>query len=77
MEYLYVTIRYKDIVDQDLKVPGNLVIEELIEIIKLALNLSQVNIQNIQAEPLGKLLNKKKTLIDEEILHGALLTLIS
>lgn len=76
MDYIMVTLQTDTAQRIDLKVPGFVVIEDLLDMLTDSLNLKKSNDLKLQAEPLGRILNNYKTLNQEGVAHGALLTLI-
>lgn len=76
MDYIFITLKIPGRDEVDLKVPTFITIAELISIIKQSLKLEQIKLQSLQAEPLGKILQSDQTLNQENVLNGALLTLI-
>lgn len=60
----------------DLKVPTFVRIEELLEMLGEALGIPVSSENKLQAEPLGRILNNSKTLEEETVTQGSLLTLI-
>ncbi|MBT2293169.1 EsaB/YukD family protein [Paenibacillus albidus] len=60
----------------DLKLPGLVPVSELLEMLKDTLELPGQREQRLQAEPLGRILDNARSLEEEGVSHGALLTLI-
>lgn len=76
MDYIMVTLQAATNQRYDLKVPVFVTIEELLSMLIESLNLKGNREVRLQAEPLGRILNNSKTLDQEGVAHGALLTLI-
>lgn len=76
MDYIMVTLQAGTAQRYDLKVPVFVTIEELLGMLIESLNLKGDRDVRLQAEPLGRILNNSKTLDQEGVAHGALLTLI-
>lgn len=76
MDYIMVTLQAGTAQRYDLKVPVFVTIEELLGMLIESLNLKGDRDVRLQAEPLGRILNNNKTLDQEGVAHGALLTLI-
>ena len=76
MDYIMVTLQADTAQRYDLKVPVFVTIEELLGMLTESLNLKGNKDIRLQAEPLGRILNNSKTLDQEGVAHGALLTLI-
>lgn len=75
MDYLMVTFRTEN-KEMDLKVPAFVRIEELLEMLADALHIPIGRENRLQAEPLGRILDNSKTLEQEGMTQGSLLTLI-
>lgn len=60
----------------DLRIPAFVPVGELIEIFGEALRIPVNENNRLQAEPLGRILDNEKTLQEEEVMHGSILTLI-
>ena len=75
MDYILLTfcIENKEI---DLKVPTFVKVAELLSMLAAALNVSISPANQLQAEPLGRILENDKTLEQEMVTQGSLLTLI-
>jgi uncharacterized ubiquitin-like protein YukD len=76
MGYVMVTFRAGNRVNIDLKVPSFVPVDELLGMLSEALGITVGRDNRIQAEPLGRILDNNRTLEDEGVAHGALLTLI-
>lgn len=76
MEYIFVTLRSKEEVLYELKIPTHITVGELLKIFRSALGLQIDENAMLHVEPLGRILGKEEVLSDEEIYNGALLTLI-
>lgn len=76
MDYIMVTFQTDTARRMDLKVPVFVTIEELLGMLTESLNLKGRPEAKLQAEPLGRILSNSKTLDQEGVAHGALLTLI-
>lgn len=76
MDYVLVTFVAGNVPEKELKVPVFVTVSELIEMLAEALNLSIRPDNRIQAEPAGRILDNRRTLEEEGITDGALLTLI-
>lgn len=76
MDYIMITFQTESKENIDLRVPVFVNIEELLVMLSEALHLTRRREVKLQAEPLGRILNNSKTLEEEGVAHGALLTLI-
>ncbi|WP_339289892.1 EsaB/YukD family protein [Paenibacillus sp. FSL E2-0201] len=76
MDYIMVTLQTGIAQRIDLKVPVFVTIEELLVMLASSLHVKMNGDVRLQAEPLGRILNNSKTLDQEGVAHGALLTLI-
>ena len=76
MEYIFVTIQAKETGTMDMKVPSFVTVNELLTMLSESLNFSFSPDAQIQAEPLGRILEKNATLEDEGITNGSLLTIL-
>lgn len=76
MDYVMVTLLLGHDRELDLKVPGFVSVKQLLEMLAEALFLTLGDDARLQAEPLGRILDNEKTLQEEGVAHGALLTLI-
>ncbi|NLD47422.1 MAG: hypothetical protein GX660_09515 [Clostridiaceae bacterium] len=75
MDYIMVTFQSgKNSID--LKVPVFVKIEELLVMLSEALNMDMGKGNRLQAEPLGRILDNDRTLQEENVTQGSLLTLI-
>lgn len=75
MEYVMVTLK-AGTVEADLKLPAEIPVSELLEMLEEPLELKQPLRSRLQAEPLGRILESARSLEEEGVSHGALLTLI-
>ncbi len=75
MDYIMITFRIGN-KNVDLKVPVFVKAEELIWMLIEALNIPMGRENRLQAEPLGRILDNSKTLEQESVTHGSILTLI-
>ncbi|QNU67809.1 EsaB/YukD family protein [Ruminiclostridium herbifermentans] len=76
MEYILVTFKTENMKEIDLKVPTFVKISEILSMLSESFNLFLNDRNRLQAEPLGRILDNGKTLQDEGVGAGALLTLI-
>ncbi len=78
MDYIMVTFQADSRPAVDLKIPAFVTAGELLAMLDEALNLELDAGQGgrLQAEPLGRILDGRRTLEEEGVGHGALLTLI-
>lgn len=76
MDYIMISFQYGSGEPVDLKVPVFVTAEELIEIMHEAIGSPSGSEWRLQAEPLGRILNLGRTLEQEGVAHGALLTLV-
>ncbi|WP_199613904.1 EsaB/YukD family protein [Paenibacillus alkalitolerans] len=76
MDYVMVTFEADNNLNVDLKIPLFVTPGELISMLSEALGVSFTPENRLQAEPLGRILAHDRTLADEGVAHGALLTLI-
>ena len=74
MEYILVTLNYSKNGSVDMKIPAFMTVEEFIGIICKIYGVSGTI---LQSEPLGILLDKKKSFAEQQVEHGALLALHS
>ena len=72
MEYILATVRCGDIND-DLKIPSDIPVGELTDMIN---ELYGTDCKTLHANPKGMICDKSRTLSQQEIGHGAILTLI-
>ena len=60
----------------DLRVPGFVKVAELLDMLADALSFPRESARSLQAEPLGRILDPDKTLDEEQVTEGSLLTLV-
>jgi uncharacterized ubiquitin-like protein YukD len=75
MDEMMITLQTGD-QQMDLKVPVFVSVGELIDMLSAALGISAGPENKIQAEPLGRILRNDRTLEEEEVTQGSLLTLL-
>ncbi|MDD2234882.1 MAG: EsaB/YukD family protein [Desulfitobacteriaceae bacterium] len=75
MDYILLTFCTED-KEIDLKVPTFIKMAELLSLLAVALNIPISSANKLQAEPLGRILDNDKTLEQEMVTQGSLLTLI-
>lgn len=75
MEYIMITFQIEN-KQTDLKVPVFIKIKELLEMISEALEVDINSDNRLQAEPLGRILDNEKTLEEETVTQGSLLTVV-
>ena len=75
MDYILVTFLAGN-TSEDLKVPVFVKIEELLGMLSEALSIRIGRENRLQAEPLGRILSNDKTLEEEGVTQGSILTLI-
>ena len=71
MDYILISLNYGDKVE-DLRIPSFTSVAELISIFN---NIYGISSKELHAEPRGIILDRNKTLAEQGVLHGALLTL--
>ena len=71
MDYILVSLNYGD-KTEDLRIPSFASVAELISMFNDIYGLSG---KELHAQPRGIILDKNKTLAEQSVLHGALLTL--
>ncbi|AZK48633.1 EsaB/YukD family protein [Paenibacillus lentus] len=76
MDYIMITFQAGERLVKELKVPTFVTAEELLTMLSEALGLSIAPEHRLQAEPLGRILDPTRTLEEEGVAFGALLTLI-
>lgn len=77
MDYIMVTLRTEQGASADLKVPAFVSVDELIVMLREALSMPDNGTSaRLQAEPLGRILVNHRTLGEEGVTQGALLTII-
>ncbi|MUG44365.1 EsaB/YukD family protein [Paenibacillus woosongensis] len=76
MDYVVVTFQAGESFAKELKVPAFVTSGELLAMLSDALGLSITPEHRLQAEPLGRILDPARTLEEEGVAFGALLTLI-
>lgn len=76
MEYIMVTLQTESSHQADLKVPAFVPVGHLLDMLAEALHLEKGPETRLQAEPLGRILQSGKTLEEQGVCHGALLTVI-
>ena len=74
MEYILVTLNYSQNGSVDMKIPAFMTVDEFIGIICRVYDVSGTT---LQAEPMGIILNKNLSFAEQQVEHGALLTLYS
>jgi|BioPla2DNA2_1021312.scaffolds.fasta_scaffold32767_3 uncharacterized ubiquitin-like protein YukD len=74
-DYVFITL-VKESKSIDLKVPSFIPVKELIDLFSEALNFHLGNQTKIQAEPLGRILDNDKSIAEQKITQGSILTLI-
>lgn len=75
MDYVFITL----IIDSesfDLKVPGFTPVTELLNLLSEALSISLNKDSRVQAEPLGRILENDKTIVQQGVTQGSILTVI-
>jgi len=75
MDYIFITLNI-DSEEIDLKVPGFLPVKELLQLLSEALGIFLEENSRIQAEPLGRILDNGKSIIQQGVTQGSLLTII-
>ncbi|MCI3920623.1 EsaB/YukD family protein [Paenibacillus sp. TRM 82003] len=75
MDYVLVTFQAGGR-EADLKVPTFVSAEELLEMLGEALQIPVGRENRLQAEPLGRILDRRRTLEEEGVGDGSLLTLL-
>ncbi|MCJ8011822.1 EsaB/YukD family protein [Paenibacillus sp. KQZ6P-2] len=76
MEEIMVTLQVDNGFSVDLKIPVFVTAGELLAMLAEGLQLPCGPGSRIQAEPLGRILDHERTLEEEGVAHGALLTLL-
>ncbi|MFP4978401.1 EsaB/YukD family protein [Paenibacillus sp. CN-4] len=76
MDYIMVTLQTESGRQTDLKVPAFVPVGDLLGMLGEALGMSPGPEARLQAEPLGRILNNGRTLEEQGVCHGALLTVI-
>ncbi len=76
MDYIIVTFYSESRGSTELKIPVFVKIEELLTMLSESLYIHIGPENKLQAEPIGRILDNNKTLEEEGVGHGALLTLI-
>ncbi|CAH1207676.1 hypothetical protein PAECIP111892_02963 [Paenibacillus auburnensis] len=76
MNYIMVTLQTEDGRQTDLKVPAFVPVGPLLDMLSESLHFGNRPEQMLQAEPLGRILQRGKTLEEQGVCHGALLTVI-
>ncbi|UQZ35413.1 hypothetical protein C2I18_18935 [Paenibacillus sp. PK3_47] len=76
MEYIMVTLQTEGGRQADLKIPAFVPVSDLLDMLAEALHLDKGPETRLQAEPLGRILQSAKTLEEQGVCHGALLTVI-
>lgn len=75
MNYIIITFQSGN-EKMDLKVPAFVKIEELLGMLSEALGIQAGPENRLQAEPLGRILDNSRTLEQESVTQGSILTLI-
>lgn len=75
MKHIIATIKIGNS-ELDLKIPVNVPVGKLIGILGEALKFSVSPNAKIQAEPIGRILSNERTLLEQEVCNGAILTMI-
>lgn len=76
MDYILVTFQAGPRLTKELKVPVFVTPAELLAMLSEALGLDAGPERRLQAEPLGRILDHHRTLEEEGVVNGALLTLV-
>lgn len=76
MDYILVTFQAGQQLTKELKVPVFVTPEELLAMLSEALDLQVGPGNRLQAEPLGRILDHSRTLEEEGVVNGTLLTLV-
>lgn len=77
MDEIVVTFQAAPQLVKELKIPAFVTSQELLTMLSEALNLPNIGPERrLQAEPLGRILQPERTLQEEGVAQGALLTLI-
>ncbi|MBH5320058.1 EsaB/YukD family protein [Paenibacillus sp. GSMTC-2017] len=76
MDYVMVTFQFGSSNPIDLKLPTFVIVEELLVILHEAVGSPAGRDHILQAEPLGRILNNNRTLEEEGVTQGTLLTLV-
>ncbi|WP_410771621.1 EsaB/YukD family protein [Fontibacillus sp. BL9] len=76
MDYILVTFQAGPQMRKELKIPVFVTPEELLSMLSEALGLSIGPENRLQAEPLGRILDHSRSLEEEGVVDGALLTLV-
>lgn len=76
MDYILVTFQAGPRLTKELKVPIFVTPEELLAMLSEALDLQVGPDNRLQAEPLGRILDHSRTLEEEGVVNGSLLTLV-
>ena len=76
MDYVWVSINYVNMRNLELKMPSSCTVEELIRMVTDIYGTNEGRSTKIQAEPLGRILDNAKTLSEEGVATGSLLTFI-
>ncbi|TCK90648.1 hypothetical protein EDC19_2417 [Natranaerovirga hydrolytica] len=75
MDYIMITFQMNNLTE-DIKVPTFVKIEELLELISKALDINCNTNSRVQVEPMGRILENNKTLLEEMVTQGSKLTLV-
>ncbi len=76
MDYIFVTLKTKELGKVDLKIPTYVSVSELLTMLSESINMSITRDSQVQAEPLGRILDNSATIEDEGITNGSLLTVL-
>ncbi|BCG58131.1 EsaB/YukD family protein [Paenibacillus sp. URB8-2] len=76
MDYIMVTLQTGGDRQTDLNVPAFVPVGDLLDMLAEALHLEKGPETRLQAEPLGRILQVGRTLEEQGVCHGALLTVI-
>lgn len=76
MGYIYVTLKTRELGSMDLKIPTSVSINEMLMMLSPALELSLKDDCQVQAEPMGRILDKTATIEAEGITTGSTLTIL-
>ena len=74
MEYILVTVYISKKESYELKVPGNISVGELSEMLKETFKLDKK--ASLQVEPLGRILGDEEVLLDEGVYNGSQIILL-
>lgn len=76
MGYILVTLKLSKDKAYELKIPTEVTVGELVDMIQEAFNLEDRGRKTVHVEPLGRILGEDEVLIEEGVYNGSQITLL-